>query len=66
MNSKNMEKLCEAGSRSEARRKDGTCFFASQECWCGSDNNGKIQGTETLVRDITNLKKALKKRLKNV
>jgi PAS domain S-box-containing protein len=44
----------------EALRKDGTCFFASQNAQYHYDNNGKIQGTETLVRDITINKKAEK------
>ena len=44
----------------EALRKDGTCFFASQNAQYHYDNNGKIQGTETLVRDITSNKKAEK------
>ena len=54
------------GIESEALRKDGSCFFALQNAQYYYDNNGKIQGTETLVRDITRLKKAekeIKKRL---
>ena len=47
-------------NESEALRKDGTCFFVSQNAQFHYDNNGQIQGTETLVRDITNLKKAEK------
>ena len=47
-------------NESEALRKDGTCFFASQNSQYYYDNNGQIQGTETLVRDITSLKKAQK------
>ncbi len=47
-------------NESEALRKDGSCFLASQNAQYHYDNNGQIQGTETLVRDITNLKKAEK------
>ncbi|MGB7969648.1 MAG: PAS domain S-box protein [Methanobacterium sp.] len=47
-------------NESEALRKDGTCFFASQNAQYYYDNEGVIQGTETLVRDITSLKKAEK------
>ncbi len=47
-------------NESEALRKDGTCFYASQNAQYYYDNNGQIQGTETLVRDITSLKKAEK------
>ena len=45
-------------NESEALRKDGTCFFASQNAQYYYDNNGQIQGTETLIRDITSIKKA--------
>ena len=48
------------GNESEALRKDGTCFFASQNAQYHYDKTGKIQGTETLVRDVTNLKQAEK------
>ncbi len=54
------------GNESEALRKDGTCFFALQNAQYYYDKDGQIQGTETLVRDITNLKQAereIKKRL---
>ncbi len=54
------------GNESEALRKDGTCFFALQNAQYYHDKNGQIQGTETMVRDITRLKKAekeIKKRL---
>ena len=47
-------------NESEALRKDGTCFYASQNAQFHYDNNGQIQGTETLVRDITSIKKAEK------
>ena len=47
-------------NENEALRKDGTCFYASQNAQYHYDNTGQIQGTETLVRDITNLKKAEK------
>ena len=54
-------------NESEALRKDGTCFYASQNAQYYYDNDGLIQGTETMVRDITNLKEAekeIQKRLK--
>ena len=47
-------------NESEALRKDGTCFYVSQNAQYHYDNTGQIQGTETLVRDITNLKQAEK------
>ena len=47
-------------NESEALRKDGTCFYASQNAQYHYDNTGQIQGTETLVRDITSLKQAEK------
>ena len=53
-------------NESEALRKDGTCFCASQNAQYHYDNTGQIKGTETLVRDITNLKrteKEIQKRL---
>ena len=55
-------------NESEALRKDGTCFCASQNAQYHYDNTGQIKGTETLVRDITNLKrteKEIRKRLDN-
>ena len=42
----------------EALRKDGTSFFASQNAKFYNNENGKVRGTETLVRDITQRKKA--------
>ena len=45
-------------------RKDGTCFFASQNAQYFYDNNCQILGTETLVRDITDLKLAEKEKQK--
>ena len=51
---------------SEALRKDGTCFYVSQNAQFHYDNSGQIQGTETLVRDITNLKTAEKEIQKNL
>ncbi len=47
-------------NESEALRKDGTCFYVSQNAQYHYDNTGQIQGTETLVRDITSLKQAEK------
>ena len=59
-----MDKLQKYGkieaNESEALRKDGTCFYASQNAQYHYDNNGQIQGTETLVSDITNIKQAEK------
>ncbi len=49
----------------EALQKDGTSFFVSQNAQFYYDGNGQILGTETLVHDITERKKAddeLKKR----
>ena len=37
----------------EARRNDGTFFWVSQNAQYYFDGNGKIQGSETFVRDIT-------------
>ena len=37
----------------EAVRKDGTCFFASQNAQFRYNDQGQKIGTETLVRDIT-------------
>ena len=54
------------GIESEHLRNYGTCFFALQNAQYYYDNNGKILGTEALVRDITRLKhaeKEIKKRL---
>ena len=42
----------------EALRKDGTTFIASQNAQFHYDYRGEIQGTETLVRDITESKQA--------
>ena len=53
-------------NESEALRKDGTCFCASQNAQYHYDNNGQIQGTETLVRDITNIKQAEKEKQKSL
>ncbi len=53
-------------NESEALRKDGTCFYASQNAQYHYDNNGQIKGTETLVRDITYLKHAEKERQKSL
>ena len=45
-------------------RKDGTCFFASQNAQYFYDIYGQILGTETLVRDITDLKQAAREKQK--
>ena len=45
-------------NETEALRKDGTTFIASQNAQFHYDYQGKIQGTETLVRDITEIKQA--------
>jgi len=42
----------------EAIRKDGTTFIASQNAQFYYDDQGEIQGIETLVRDITEKKQA--------
>ena len=42
----------------EARRNDGTFFWASQNAQYYYDDKGKILGSETIVRDITKHKKA--------
>jgi PAS domain S-box-containing protein len=42
----------------EARRNDGTFFWVSQNAQYYYDDQGKIQGSETFVRDITKRKKA--------
>ena len=42
----------------KALRKDGTSFIASQNAQFYFDENGQVQGTETLVRDITEQKTA--------
>ena len=59
-----IEKLKKHGKVEEneckALRKDGTTFLASQNAQYHHDNQGQIQGTETLVRDITEYKKAEK------
>ena len=59
-----IEKLNKHGKVEEneckALRKDGTAFLASQNAQYHHDNQGQIQGTETLVRDITEYKKAEK------
>ena len=59
-----IEKLNKHGKVEEneckALRKDGTIFLASQNAQYHHDNQGQIQGTETLVRDITEYKKAEK------
>ena len=59
-----IEKLNKHGKVEEneckALRKDGTTFLASQNAQYHHDNQGQIQGTETLVRDITEYKKAEK------
>ncbi len=47
-------------NENEALRKDGTCFYVSQNAQFHYDNTGQIQGIETLVRDITNIKQAEK------
>ena len=52
----NCKKWESRANESEALRKDGTCFYVSQNAQYHYDNNGQIQGTETLVRDITSLK----------
>ena len=49
-------------NESEALRKNGSCFYASQNAQFHYDNSGQIQGTETLVRDITNLKLAVREK----
>ncbi|MGB9200357.1 MAG: PAS domain S-box protein [Methanobacterium sp.] len=45
-------------NESEALRKDGTCFYASQNAKYHYNDKGQIMGTETLVRDITDNKLA--------
>jgi PAS domain S-box-containing protein len=52
----------------EALRKDGTSFTASQNAQFYYDYHGQIQGTETLVRDITERKsiEAALKKSKNI
>ncbi len=42
----------------EALRNDGTSFIASQNAQFYYDEKGQVQGTETLVRDITERKTA--------
>ena len=42
----------------EASRNDGTSFFVSQNAQFYYDENDQVLGTETLVRDITERKKA--------
>ena len=42
----------------EARRNDGTFFWVSQNAQYYYDDQGEIQGRETIVRDITEQKKA--------
>jgi PAS domain S-box-containing protein len=44
----------------EALQKDGTIFAASQNVQYYYDDKGEIQGTEALIRDITEQKKAEK------
>lgn len=44
-------------NEAETIRKDGSCFLASQNAQYHYDDQGKIQGIETLVRDITEHKK---------
>jgi PAS domain S-box-containing protein len=41
----------------EALKKDGALFFTSQNAQFYYDENRRVQGTETLVRDITERKK---------
>jgi PAS domain S-box-containing protein len=40
-------------NENEALRKDGTCFYASQNAKYHYNEKDQIMGTETLVRDIT-------------
>jgi PAS domain S-box-containing protein len=40
----------------QALRRDGTCFYASQNVQYHFDKEGQILGTETLVRNITQIK----------
>ncbi|HEX7468450.1 MAG TPA: ATP-binding protein, partial [Methanobacterium sp.] len=47
----------------EARRNDGTFFWVSQNAQYYYDDQGKIQGSETIVRDIT-VKKEIEAALK--
>jgi PAS domain S-box-containing protein len=47
----------------EARRNDGTFFWVSQNAQYYYDNQGKIQGSETIVRDIT-MRKVMEATLK--
>ena len=47
----------------EARRNDDTFFWASQNAQYYYDDQGKIQGSETIVRDIT-VKKVIEAALK--
>jgi PAS domain S-box-containing protein len=42
----------------EGRRNDGTFFWVSQNAQYYYDDQGNIQGSETIVRDITERKKA--------